>query len=336
MLDPSAPAAAGGGGGPAMPFAPERRKRLPPDVALAYASVLKAPAGRASLDSAGRSWGAAFGGGNQHERRSAGVGSQTMSPRATRLRRRPRLSRRRPTRWWALRSPAAAPTGGWRQARQRAQRRVPGRPLRLRAFGPAYLSGALAFASIGVTTNRTVTVAGTDQLTAKFNAPELRRRGWRAATAIAAQRAPFGVTPYAAVQAQSFRTPGYSESGLTGGAVRSRSRYACADRHGSALGTRRRFDRSSQIVGGMPLDLFGRARLGARLAEQSRADRDLLGLPAASFVVNGAAPPTNSALAHRGRRMALAHGWSFLAKFDGEFAGGSQTYTGTARVKYSW
>jgi hypothetical protein len=28
--------------------------------------------------------------------------------------------------------------------------------------------------------------------------------------------------------------------------------------------------------------------------------------------------------------------WSVLAKFDGEFAGHSQTYTGTGQLKYSW
>jgi hypothetical protein len=28
--------------------------------------------------------------------------------------------------------------------------------------------------------------------------------------------------------------------------------------------------------------------------------------------------------------------WSFLAKFDGEFAKGSQTYAGSGTVRYSW
>jgi hypothetical protein len=29
-------------------------------------------------------------------------------------------------------------------------------------------------------------------------------------------------------------------------------------------------------------------------------------------------------------------GWSFLAKFDSELSGSSQTYAGTAQLRYSW
>jgi hypothetical protein len=61
-----------------------------------------------------------------------------------------------------------------------------------------------------------------------------------------------------------------------------------------------------------------------------------VGLPTASFVINGAAPPQNLALATGGAEWHLRNGWSVMAKFDGEFASGSETYTGTAWVKYSW
>jgi uncharacterized protein with beta-barrel porin domain len=59
-------------------------------------------------------------------------------------------------------------------------------------------------------------------------------------------------------------------------------------------------------------------------------------LPTATFVVNGAAPPTDLALVTAGAEWRWRTGWAFMAKFDGEFASRSQTYTGTARVKYSW
>jgi len=32
----------------------------------------------------------------------------------------------------------------------------------------------------------------------------------------------------------------------------------------------------------------------------------------------------------------LSDGWSVLAKFDGEFGKGSETYTGTGRLRYTW
>jgi uncharacterized protein with beta-barrel porin domain len=59
-------------------------------------------------------------------------------------------------------------------------------------------------------------------------------------------------------------------------------------------------------------------------------------LPGASFIVNGATPAKNSALASAGTELRLANGWALLAKFDGEFASHSSTYAGTGVVRYSW
>jgi uncharacterized protein with beta-barrel porin domain len=59
-------------------------------------------------------------------------------------------------------------------------------------------------------------------------------------------------------------------------------------------------------------------------------------LPGANFVVNGAAPAKNSALASAGTELRLANGISLLGKFDGEFASRSSTYAGTGTVRYAW
>jgi uncharacterized protein with beta-barrel porin domain len=59
-------------------------------------------------------------------------------------------------------------------------------------------------------------------------------------------------------------------------------------------------------------------------------------LPGAGFVVNGATPAKNSALASAGTELRLANGVTLLAKFDGEFASRSSTYAGTGTVRYSW
>jgi uncharacterized protein with beta-barrel porin domain len=37
-----------------------------------------------------------------------------------------------------------------------------------------------------------------------------------------------------------------------------------------------------------------------------------------------------------GAEWRLANGVSLMAKFDGEFANGTQTYTGTGRLRYTW
>ena len=59
-------------------------------------------------------------------------------------------------------------------------------------------------------------------------------------------------------------------------------------------------------------------------------------LPGASFIVNGATPAQNSALASAGAELRLANGISLLGKFDGEFASHSSTYGGTGTIRYRW
>jgi uncharacterized protein with beta-barrel porin domain len=59
-------------------------------------------------------------------------------------------------------------------------------------------------------------------------------------------------------------------------------------------------------------------------------------LPGASFIVNGAVPPENSALVSAGAELRLAGGMSLLAKFDDDVAAGSQSYSGTGTLRYTW
>jgi uncharacterized protein with beta-barrel porin domain len=59
-------------------------------------------------------------------------------------------------------------------------------------------------------------------------------------------------------------------------------------------------------------------------------------LPGTSFIVNGATPAKNSALASTGAELRLVNGVTLLAKFDGEFARGSQTYAGTGTARWAW
>jgi uncharacterized protein with beta-barrel porin domain len=56
----------------------------------------------------------------------------------------------------------------------------------------------------------------------------------------------------------------------------------------------------------------------------------------AGFTVNGALPAKNAALASAGAELKLANGVAFLGKFDGEFAGRSNTYAGTGTLRFAW
>src|SRR5258705_4984662 len=81
------------------------------------------------------------------------------------------------------------------------------------AVGPAYLSAVLAYGWQDITTDRTVTIAGVDQLRAKFNANAWSGRvegGYRFVTPW------MGITPYAAGQFTTFDLPAYAEQALVG------------------------------------------------------------------------------------------------------------------------
>lgn len=59
-------------------------------------------------------------------------------------------------------------------------------------------------------------------------------------------------------------------------------------------------------------------------------------LPGASFVVNGAAPASNSALATAAAEMKWLNGWRTAATFEGEFSNVTRSYAGKAVARYQW
>jgi outer membrane autotransporter protein len=337
LLDPDVDER-GGGFGPAMPFAPER-EALPPEIALAYAKVLKAPKaakapGAPTAAALGWNvWGAAFGGGNSTGGDPGGTGSHDVSTHTGGFAAGAdyRLSPDTVVGFalagggttWSL----SGGLGGGRSDVFLAG--VYGS----RHFGAGYLSGALSYGSSWVSTSRTVMVAGTDQLNASFLAQDLGGRlegGYRIASALA-----FGITPYGALQAQSFRLPAYGENAASGSpqfALTYNAKTATAVR--TELGSRA--DKTFRLTDGNALKLFGRLAWAHDWQSDPALNPTFLGLPTASFVVNGAAPPRDLLLLTAGAEWRLRQGWSMLAKFDGEFADRSQTFAGTARAQYRW
>ncbi len=195
-------------------------------------------------------------------------------------------------------------------------------------FGLAYVAGALAFTNHWFTTSR---VTLSDQITANFDGQSYGARlegGYRFAAAPT-----FGVTPYAALQAQDLYTPSYSETDVTGGGLGLSYAASNAIDVRSELGAR--FD-APTLVGGMPLILRGRVAWAHDFVSDSSRSAVFESLPGASFTVIGAPMPQNSALASAGAQLFLAANWSLIAKFDGEFGPGSQTYAGTGTLRYTW
>ena len=199
--------------------------------------------------------------------------------------------------------------------------------------GAAYFSGALAYGWQDITTNRTVTVAGIDQLRAQFNANAWSGRvegGYR----FVAPGLAMGITPYAAGQFTTFDLPAYAEQAVVGAntfALAYGAKSVTASR--SELGLRS--DKSFAMQDGI-FTLRGRAAW----AHDFNTDR-LIGatfqtLPGASFVVNGAAQAHDAALVTASTEMKWLNGWSAAATFEGEFSNVTTSYAGKGVVRYAW
>jgi len=338
MLDPFVDGRSNPLGGSAIGFAPEREE-LPDDLALAYAKILKAPPAPSLPSPASGGglgwgqrwsvWGAGYGGSNRTTGDPAVIGSHDLSARtaggAAGL-----DYRLAPgtvvgfalagggTSWGLAQGLGGGKSDAFQAGVYGATR-----------WGPAYVAAALSYTNHWMSTDR-FAFAG-DHLTASFNAQSFGGRvegGYRFATIYG------GLTPYAAIQAQSFHTPSYNESDLNAGGfgLAFNSRNATDTR--SELGAR--FDRLLLLNPEAALTL--RARVA--WAHDSISDPSLVPLfqtlPGASFVVNGATPAKNSALTSAGAEYRLANGVVLLAKFDGEFASHSSTYAGTGTVRYTW
>ena len=195
--------------------------------------------------------------------------------------------------------------------------------------GPAYLAAALTYTNHWMSTDR-FAFAG-DHLSASFNAQSFGGRvegGYRFATIYG------GLTPYAAIQAQSFHTPSYNESDLTSGGFGLAFNSRSASDTRSELGGR--FDRLLLLNPEAALTLRARVAWAHDWISDPSLAALFQTLPGASFVVNGATPAKNSALTSAGAEYRLANGVVLLAKFDGEFASHSSTYAGTGTVRYTW
>jgi outer membrane autotransporter protein len=195
--------------------------------------------------------------------------------------------------------------------------------------GPAYLAASVAFANHWMSTDR-FAIAG-DHLTADFRAQSYGARvetGYRIGSPLA------GMTPYAAAQWQGLRTPSYSETDGTGGgfALAYQARTGTDTR--SELGAR--FDRVVAVDPTAVLTLRSRLAWAHDWVSDPSLIAAFQALPGASFIVNGATPAKNSALASAGAELRLRSGLTLSAKFDGEFARHSQTYGGTGAVRYTW
>lgn len=201
-------------------------------------------------------------------------------------------------------------------------------------FGPAYLSATLAYGWQDVTTDRTVTVSGTDKLTANFKASTFAGRletGWRF---VPVPGSTFGVTPYAALQATTFHLPGYGETALVGSNQFALS-YTSQDTTNVRTELGARTDQRFLVENGV-LSLRGRLAWAHDTNTNRFVSAAFQMLPGAAFTVSGARPAADSALVGGRAEMKWRNGLSLAGTVEGEFSCSTQTYTGKGTVHYEW
>ena len=200
-------------------------------------------------------------------------------------------------------------------------------------MGAAYIAGALAYGWQDITTNRTVTLAGFDQLQARFNANAFSGRlegGYR----FVSPWMNVGITPYAAAQFTTFDLPAYAEQAIAG-----TNNFALAYGAKSVTDPRSelgfRTDKSYVMQDGI-LTLRGRLAWAHDYDPDRAIGATFQTLPGASFVVNGAAQASDSALVTASVEKNWRNGWSAAATFEGEFSNVTSSYAGKGVVRYAW
>jgi uncharacterized protein with beta-barrel porin domain len=200
--------------------------------------------------------------------------------------------------------------------------------------GAAYLTGALAYGWQDITTDRTVTIAGTDLLRAQFNANAFSGRVEGGYRFLAPWIGGIGITPYAAGQFVTFDLPAYAEQAIAGA-----NTFALSYAGKSVTDTRSelglRSDKSFAMQNGI-FTLRGRAAWAHDFNTDRAITPTFQTLPGASFVVNGAAPAHDSALVTASAEMKWLSGFSLAGTFEGEFSNVTTSYAGKGVVRYAW
>ena len=198
-------------------------------------------------------------------------------------------------------------------------------------IGHAYISTVLAYGWQDITTDRTLNLAGADRLQAKFNGNAFSGRlegGYRFVTPW------LGVTPYAAAQLTTFDLPAYAEQALVGS-----NTFATAYGAKSVTDTRSEFGiRTERSYAMQEAILTLRGRLA--WAHDFNPDRSIAAtfqaLPGASFVVNGAAQASDSALTTASAELNWTNGLSVAAILEGELSDVTRSYAGRGVLRYAW
>ena len=205
-------------------------------------------------------------------------------------------------------------------------------------LGDSYFAAAFLYGHDDLSTNRSVTAGGvTDSLSGSFGADHLAGRAEGGRRFVMTPT--FGVTPYAAVEVQSYDTDAYSEHdslGAAGFGLNYASHNTTDTR--AELGTR--LDSTPLPLPGFGdgtvLVLRGRAAWAHDFSPDRTASASFEALRIAAFAVTGAREAADAALLSVGGEIRLSSNVALTAKFDTSQAGSARAYAGTAALRVTW
>ena len=191
-----------------------------------------------------------------------------------------------------------------------------------------YVEGALAVGRSSITTDRTVTIAGIDRLSAETT-------GNSVAAHVEAGYNMGVFTPFAGLRAQSFKTGAYSESALSGS-----SSYALGYEAATTTSLRSELGVDMQwskaLNGGGVTTLGIRAAWGHEFASNTPGARSFVTVPGAMIGVSGAIPARDSVILSANMGVAAANGLSIDGGVNMEYSNNVQDYGGSVTVGYQW
>ncbi|MDR1988843.1 MAG: autotransporter outer membrane beta-barrel domain-containing protein [Acidobacteriaceae bacterium] len=199
-------------------------------------------------------------------------------------------------------------------------------------LGHASVTGALAYDRQDVTTDRTVTITGTDQLHALFytNTVSGRLEGdYRIAVGA------IDLLPYAAGRFTKQMLPAYTETASAGAET-----FALA--YASTAATDRRAELGLRTETTHVADNGGVFTLGGRLAWARNVNpaphttASFQALPGSTFTIDGVSIGRDATLATVAMGMAWTNRWTLVGSFDSAFSSASRTYVGKGLLRYRW
>lgn len=190
-----------------------------------------------------------------------------------------------------------------------------------------YFAGALAYGFNDVSSERTVTIAGTDRFAASFDAHNVAghieggyKLGW--------------LTPYAAVRGQVFMTPDYSErtvAGVSTFALDYEARTATAIRSELGIGAQ-----WSLPVDGGALAVRARGAWAHDYGDGNDIEAAFQSIPGSHLTTQGAEADRDSLLLSAGAGVSFYNGFFVNGGVDSRIAVGGQAHSAKIKLGFTW